>query len=93
MEAIKIKMEPGCVSSNNLLEIYSIYLIETKNDGFYKEINVHGYLMKDPGGIQVNIYPYSNLIPRTSPAPNYEKNLDPTSNNTKIDNLLSLSRE
>lgn len=93
MRATKIKMKSGCGTSNNLLEIDSIYLTGTTNDGFYKKAAVHDYLVKNPGGIQVDIYPYPNLIPATSPAPNYEKYVKSTPNSTTGDNLLSLPRE
>ena len=93
MKATKIRMKAGCGTSNNLLEIDSIYLTGTTNDGFYKKENVHDYLVKNPGGIQVDIYPYPNLIPATSGAPNYEKYVKSSPNNTIQDNLLSLPRE
>ena len=91
MKATKIKMKPGCGTSNNLLEIDSIYLTGTSNDGFYKKADVYDYLVKNPGGIQVNIYPYPNLIPMTSS--NNEKYVKSTPNSTTGDNLLSLPRE
>ncbi|WP_371375291.1 DUF3892 domain-containing protein [Sporomusa aerivorans] len=93
MRATKIKMKPGCGTSNNLLEIDSIYLTGTDNDGFYKKAVVHDYLTKNPGGIQVNISPFPNLMPMTSPSPNYEKYVKSTPNSTTGDNLLSLPRE
>lgn len=93
MKATKIKMKAGCGTSNNLLEIDSIYLTGTTNDGFYKKAAVHDYLVKNPDGIQVDIYPYPNLIPVISGAPNYEKYVKSSPNNTIKDNLLSLPRE
>ena len=91
MRATKIKMKNGCGTSNNLLEIDSIYLTGTTNDGFYKKADVHDYLVKNPGGIQVNIYPYPNLIPMISST--NEKYVKSTPNSTTGDNLLSLPRE
>lgn len=93
MKATKIKMKTGCGTSNNLLEIDSIYLTGTQRDGFYKKAIVHDYLVKNPGGIQVDIYPYPNLIPMTSPAPYNEKYVKSTPDRTTVDNLLSLPRE
>lgn len=93
MKATKIKMKPGCGTSNNLLEIDSIYLTGTQQDGFYKKAVVHDYLVEHPGTIQVNISPYPNLIPMTSPAPNHEKYVKSTPDSTTGDNLLSLPRE
>lgn len=93
MKATKIKMKTGCGTSNNLLEIDSIYLTGTQKDGFYKKADVHDYLVKNPKGIQVDIFPYPDLIPMTSPSPNYEKYVKSTPNYTTGDNLLSLPRE
>ncbi len=93
MRATKIKMKSGCGTSNNLLEIDSIYLTGSQNDSFYKKDKVHDYLVKNPGGIQVDIHPYPDLIPMTSPAPYYEKYVKSSPNNTTGDNLLSLPRE
>lgn len=91
MKATKIKMKQGCGTSNNLLEIDSIYLTGCKDDGYYKKDKVHDYLVQNPKGIQVDIYPYPDLIPMTSP--NNEKYVKSTANNTTGDNLLSLPRE
>ncbi|APC39644.1 DUF3892 domain-containing protein [Clostridium estertheticum] len=93
MKATKIKMKSGCGTSNNLLEIDSIYLMECEQDGFYKKDKVYDYLVKSNKGIQVDIHPYPNLIPMTSPSPNYEKYVKSSPNSTSIDNLLSLPRE
>lgn len=93
MKATKIKMKSGCGASNNLLEIDSIYITECQKEGFYKKSIVHDYLVKNPNSIQVNISPYPNLIPMTSPAPYYEKYVKSSPNNTIGDNLLNLPRE
>lgn len=69
MRATKIKMKQGCGTSNNLLEIDSIFLTGASTEKFYQKAFVHDYLVKNPGGIQVNISPYPNLIPLTSPPP------------------------
>lgn len=93
MKATKIKMQSGCKTSNNLLEIDSIYLTGCQEEGYYKKASVHDYLKKNPGTIQVDIYPYPNIIPATSPAPHYEKYVKSTPNSNTQDNLLSLPRE
>lgn len=93
MKATKIKMKPGCGTSNNLLEIDSIYLTGCKEDGYYKKDKIHDYLKEHPGDIQVDIYPYPNVIPATSPSPNYEKYVKSTPNSSNKDNLLCLPRE
>lgn len=91
MKATKIKMKPGCGTSRNLLEIDSIYLIGCKDEGFYKKEVLYDYLKKNPGTIQVDIYPYPNLIPAISSK--NEKYVKTEANSSTQDNLLSLPRE
>lgn len=91
MKATKIKMKPGCGSSSNLLEIDSIYLTGCKEEKFYKKEVLHDYLKKNPGTIQVNIYPYPNLVPAMSTR--NEKHVKTEANSSTHDNLLSLPRE
>lgn len=91
MKATKIKMKQGCGTSNNLLEIDSIYITGCSDERYYKKDKVHDYLVTNPNSIQVDIYPYPNLIPMTSS--NYEKYVKSTPNNSTGDNLLSLPRE
>ncbi len=91
MKATKIKMKTGCGTSNNLLEIDSIYLTGCKEDGYYKKDKVHDYLKDNPGTIQVNISPYPNVIPAVSI--NNEKYVKSSPNSSNNDNLLSLPRE
>jgi hypothetical protein len=91
MYATKIKMKPSCSSSNNLLEIDSIYLTGSGNERFYKKEDVHDHLIKQPGTIQVFIYPYPNVIPMISAK--FEKYVKSTSDSITGDNLLRLPRE
>lgn len=91
MKATKIKMKSGCGTSNNLLEIDSIYVTECTNEGYFKKASLYDYVKENPGSIQVNIYPYPNLIPALSS--NNEKYVKSASNNTTTDNLLNLPRE
>lgn len=90
MKAIKIKMKSGCGTSNNLVEIDEIYLTGCQEDGFYKKAAVHDYLQKNPGTVQVNIFPYPDCVPATSV--NGEKYVRSTPDNTTRDNLLNLPR-
>ncbi len=90
MLATKIKMKPGCGTSNNFLEIDSIYLTGLPDEDFYKKEIIHNYLIENPGDIQVNIYPYPDLIPATSARG--EKYVRSESNNLTQDNLLRLPR-
>ena len=87
MKAIKIKMKPGCGSSNNLQEIDKIYLEGCKEDGYYYKSAIYDFL----NSIQVNIYPYPNLQPAVSQ--NGEKYVRSEPNYTGKDNLLNLPRE
>ncbi len=90
MKATKIKMKPGCGSSNNLLEIDEIYLSGSSNDGFYKKAVVHDHLKNNPGSIQVGIFPYPDCLPTISI--NGEKYVKSKPDNTVVDNLLKLPR-
>lgn len=91
MRATKIKMKPGCGSSNNLQEIDKIYLEGCQeNDYYYKSI-VYDFLKNNPGSIQVNIYPYPDLQPMISQSG--EKYVRSEPDYTGRDNLLSLPRE
>lgn len=91
MRATKIKMKYGCKYSNDLLEIDEIYLSESTANGYYKKEYLHDYLLTRPNSIQVNIYPYPNVIPAESSRG--EKYVRSEPDRTKKDNLLSLPRE
>ena len=91
MRATKIKMKSGCGKSDNLLEIDSVYVTECTNPGYYKKEVLHDYLKKNPGTIQVNIWPYPNVVPATSV--NNEKYVKSSPNTSNKDNLLCLPRE
>ena len=91
MKATKIKMKTN--RGTSLLEIDSIYITGCNEPGFYKKEVLHDYLKKNPASIQVDIYPYPNLIDAVGPYPNYEKYVKSSPNSTTSDNLLSLPRE
>lgn len=91
MKATKIKMKPGCGSSNNLQEIDKIYLEGCQKDGYYYKSAIHDFLKSNPNSIQVNIYPYPDLQPIVSQ--NGEKYVRSEPNYTGKDNLLCLPRE
>lgn len=91
MYATKIKMQRGCYYSQNLLEIDAIYIEGCTNPGFFKKTIVHDFLKKNPGSIQVKIYPYPDIVPVVSV--NGEKYVRSSPNNSTLDNLLSLPRE
>jgi len=58
MFAVKIKMRQGCISSQELLEIDSIYLDGCEDPGFYKKEAIHDYLTMCPNTIHAGIPPY-----------------------------------
>lgn len=91
MRATKIKMRHGCYYSSSLLEIDQVYIEGCDNPGYFKKELLHDYLQQNPGRIQVNIYPYPNLIPATSSRG--EKYVRSTRNEYTHDNLLDLPRE
>jgi hypothetical protein len=91
MKAIKIKMMPGCGSSNDLLEIDEIRITNDQGSKLYKKAKVHDYLKENPRSIQVNIAPYPNCIAATSK--NGEKYVRSSPNDSINDNLLNLPRE
>lgn len=90
MKATKIKMKAGCYYSNKTTEISEIYIEGCTNPGFFDKSVLHDYLKSNPNSIQVNIYPYPNLIPATSA--NGEKYVRSAPNDTPYDNLLKLPR-
>ena len=91
MRATKIKMKSGCGKSDNLLEIDSVYVTGCTKPGYYKKEVLHDHLKKNPGTIQVNIWPYPNVVPATSV--NNEKYVKSSPNTSNKDNLLCLPRE
>ena len=91
MYATKIKMKPGCYSSSDLLEIDSIYIEDCENPGFFKKAVLHNFLKENPGTIQVNIWPYPNVIPATSSTG--EKYVRTSPNDYTHNNLIDLPRE
>ncbi len=90
MLATRIKMKPGCGSSNNLVEIDEIYLTGASEERFYTKEVLHNYLENNPNTIQVNIYPYPQVVPATSQRG--EKYVRSSPNGSTNDNLLSLPR-
>lgn len=90
MKATKIKMKTGCAQSNNTTEISEIYVEGCTNPGYFAKESLYDYLKNNPDSIQVNIYPYPNLIPALSS--NQEKYVRSELNDTPNDNLLKLPR-
>lgn len=89
MKATKIKMKLYCRSSQNVQDIDSIYIDSVGT--YWKKERVHDYLKLFPKSIQVNIFPYPDLIPVTSQLG--EKYVRSEANHTTKDNLLKLPRE
>lgn len=91
MYAMKIKMQQGHYTSQNLLEIDSIYIEGCTNPGFFKKAVLYDHLKKNPGTIKVNISPYPAVVPAISPKG--EKYVRSAPNDHTYDNLLDLPRE
>lgn len=91
MKATKIKMKYGSANSSSVQEIASIFLTGCDDERYYPKEVLHDYLKQNPSAIQVNIYPYPNLIPALSS--NNEKYVRSEPNDTLYDNLLKLPRE
>ena len=91
MRATRIKMKPGCYTSQNLTEIDQIYIVGCKIPGYYQKEVLHDYLKKNPNTIQVDNYPYPDLFPEVSIRG--EKYVRSRPNWTTRDNLLSLPRD
>lgn len=90
MIATKIKMKTGCEYSAKVTEISEIYIEGCTNPGFFPKSTLHDFVKSNPGSIQVNIYPYPNLIAALSA--NREKYVRSEPNDTPNDNLLKLPR-
>jgi hypothetical protein len=84
-------MKSGCGASSNLLEIDSILITGCTKEDYYTKAALHDYVRDNPGSIQVNIYPYPNVVHATGVSG--EKYVKSTPNTTTNDNLLSLPRE
>ena len=91
MKAIKIKMQKNCYYSDKLDEIDEIYITGCTNPGYFKKEVLHDFVKNNPGTIQIDIWPYPNLIPAISV--NREKYVRSTSDKYRHDDLLDLPRE
>ena len=91
MYVTKIKMKPGCYSSNKLVEIDQLYITGCNNPGYFKKDVIHDYVKENPGSIKVDRYPYPNVIGAISG--NGEKYVRSSPNDHMHDNLLDLPRE
>ena len=91
MKATKIKMKLGCTNSTKTTEIDQIYIEGCNEPGYYYKATIYDYVKQHPNSIQVNIYPYPDLVPALSS--NGEKYVRSEPNDTPSDNLLKLPRE
>lgn len=90
MKVTKIKMLVE--NSQEYEEIDSLYLEDTKADGFYKKAKVYDYLKKDDSNkINVEGYPGTFLEPVLSKKD--EKYVRSIKNGIVNDNLMKLPRE
>ena len=91
MKATKIKMKTGCRYSNDLTEIDEIYITGCTNPGYFKKADIHDFVKKNPGSIQVDIWPNPDVVAAVSV--NGEKYARSAPNAYGHDNLLCLPRE
>lgn len=91
MKATKIKMKSGCRYSNNLTEIDEIFIQGCTNPGYFPKEVIHHYVKENPGSIQVDIWPYPDVIDAVSNRG--EEYVRSSPNAYGHDNLLSLPRE
>ena len=87
----KIKMKTGCRYSNDLTEIDEIYITGCTNPGYFKKADIHDFVKKNPGSIQVDIWPNPDVVAAVSV--NGEKYVRSAPNAYGHDNLLCLPRE
>jgi 5-bromo-4-chloroindolyl phosphate hydrolysis protein len=90
MKATKIKMKQGRENSKSLMEVESIYINGKGNEKYYRKDKIYDFVKENPGMIQVDIYPYRDIIPVLKDDEKYVKSSIYESSN---DNLLSLPRE
>ena len=90
MYATKIRMLPGAYYSQQPEEIDEIYITGCNNPGYFKKAVLHNFLKENPGAIEVNLYPYPEVIPATSSRG--EKYVRSTPNQWEHDNLMNLPR-
>ena len=91
MKAVRIKMKNGCRYSDNLTEIDEIYITGCNNPGYFKKEVLHDFVKKNPGSIQVDIWPNPDVVDAVSV--NGEKYVRSAPNAYGHDNLLKLPRE
>jgi hypothetical protein len=88
--ARKIHMRQGCETSQDLLEIESIFLEGCERPGFYRKEEIHDFLLGEPGAVEVGIAPYPKVIPAVSTYG--EKYVRSSPDAFWMDNLLALPR-
>lgn len=92
MKATGIRLKASCSNPNSpsLTEISSVYVTGCDNPGLFKKEVLYDYLLGHPKSIQVDIYPYPDLIPQLSKS--NEKYVKSAPNDSGKDNLLCLPR-
>ncbi len=90
MRATMIHMNEGRESSDNIIDIKSIYIIGCSNPGWFRKEILYDYLKDYPQSIQVDRKPFPYLVPVLSG--NGEKYVRSEPDEYKRDNLLALPR-
>lgn len=85
MKATKRRM---IAQGKSLIEIDSLYIEGCTSPGWYTKASVHNTVKDNPGSIQVNIYPYPDVLPAVSSRG--EKYVKSSPNENTNDNLLNL---
>ena len=85
MKATKRRM---IAQGKSLIEIDSLYIEGCTSPGWYTKASVHNTVKDNPGSIQVNIYPYPDVLPAISSRG--EKYVKSSPNENPNDNLLKL---
>jgi len=88
--ATRIRMKPGCGSSNDLTEIDEIFIDGDGVYQFYKKEYVHDLVKANPCSIKVSLAPYPYVVHAISSRG--EKYVRSEPNDRTSDNLLRLPR-
>ncbi|WP_303864332.1 DUF3892 domain-containing protein [Alkalibaculum bacchi] len=85
---MRATMRRMIAQGKSLVEIDSLYIEGCTSPGWYSKALVHDAVKNTPGSIQVNIYPYPDILPAISSRG--EKYVKSSPNESANDNLLKL---
>ncbi|WP_321301795.1 DUF3892 domain-containing protein [uncultured Sphaerochaeta sp.] len=90
-KAIAIRLNSGCTSPKTCNDISEIEIKEGSSSSWKTKAKVYDLVKASPGSIEVDRYPYPDLVPVLSK--NDEKYVRSEPNDTEHDNLLKLPQE